>query len=77
MYCSNCSGNSCRNEVLQGLYSKCCDKFIGKRSFKRECMSREGLGVFERYCRWDFISTNGQHIGNRIEDGKRMGEKRK
>ena len=40
-------------------------------------MSLDGLGVSERWCRWDFRSTSGLQIGNGREDGKRKGEKKK
>ena len=67
----------CKNEVLKCLEGDYCDNFIGKKNCERECVSLEGLGVSERWCRWDCISTNGSQIGNRMKDGKRMGDTRK
>ena len=76
IYGNPCSRNRCKHEVLKYLWGKYCDKFIGKKNCVRECMSLKGLGVSERMCRWDCKSTSGLQIGNRIEDGKRMGRKK-
>ena len=77
MYYNKCLGTPCKNEVLKCLEGEYCEHFIGKKNCERECVSLEGLGVSERWCRWDFRSTSGSQIGNRMKDGKRMREKKK
>ena len=77
VYCNKCLGTPCKNEVLKCLEGEYCEHFIGKKNCERECVSLEGLELSERWCRWDFRSTSGSQIGNRMKDGNRMRDKKK